>query len=330
MQVIIPVAGKGTRLRPHTHTKAKPLVHVAGKPVLAHILDGIKDNKEISEVIFVTGYLGEQIEEFVKKRYSFRTRFIEQKELNGQASAVKLAEKFIKEDVIIWFVDTISNADVKKLREVKEDGAIYVKMVSDPRRFGQIKAGPSGIVKEIKEKADPPISSLVNIGLYYVRNYRLMFQCINELVQAKKMNKGEYYLMDAFQLMISKGAKFRELEVDVWEDCGTPEALLATNRYFLKKTQNGKARAENTKNSIIIPPVYIERDAMVENSIIGPNVSIASKAFIKNSIILDSIINEGAHLENALLEKSIIGENALFRGEFKKLNIGDSSEIEEA
>jgi len=327
MQVIIPVAGKGTRLRPHTHTKAKPLVHVAGKPVLAHILDSIKDNKNISEVIFITGYLGNQIKEFVTKNYRFKTRFIEQKELNGQASAVKLAEKFIHEDTIIWFVDTISNAKISDLLNVKEDAAIYVKMVEDPRRFGQIKADSSNIITEIKEKADPPISNLVNIGLYYVKNYKLMFKCINELISDKKLKKGEYYLMDAFQMMINKGAKFKSLEVDVWEDCGTPEALLATNRYFLQKS---KKQGGKEINSIIIPPVYIEDNAIIENSIIGPNVSISSNAVIKNSIVKDSIINEGAHLENSMLNKSIIGENTVFKGEFKKLNLGDSSEIEDS
>ena len=326
MQVIIPVAGKGTRLKPHTNTKAKPLISVAGKPVLAHILDGIKNKKSISEVIFITGHLGSQIEQYVKKNYSFKVRFIEQAELNGQASAVKLAEKFIKEDVIIWFVDTISDADIDKLTGIKEDGAIYVKQVADPRRFGQVQADSSNVVLKIAEKADPPISNLVNIGLYYVKNYRLMFSCINELMQKKRMTKGEYFLMDAFQMMIEKGAKFRSLQVKVWEDCGTPEALLQTNRYFLQLNNN---RAPKTVNSIIIPPVYIEKNAKIENSIIGPFVSIASNATVRNSIIKDSIINENAYIENSLLNNSLIGDNSLFKGQFKKLNIGDSSELEE-
>ena len=325
MQVIIPVAGMGTRLRPHTYTKAKPLVTVAGKPVLAHILDSIKGNKSISEIIFITGYLGEQIEEFVNANYKFRTRFIEQTVLNGQATAVKLAEPYIKEDVVIWFVDTISDAKIDELKKIKEDGGIFVKSVEDPRRFGQIKTDSSGDVTKISEKADPPISNLVNIGLYYVRNYKLMFQCINEMLREKKMNKGEY-LMDAFQMMIDRGAKFKSLEVQVWKDCGTAEALLDTNRYFLDKRSMMGAK---TKNSIIIPPVHIEKDAIIENSIVGPYVSVASNVTILNSILRDSIINANTRIENTQLHMSIIGANSVFAGKFKKINIGESSEIEE-
>lgn len=324
MKVIIPLAGKGTRLRPHTHTKAKPLIHVAGKTVLGHILDSMKD-LDIEEIIFITGYLGHQIQEYVDKNYDFKTRYIEQKELNGQAPAVALAREFVDKDVIIWFVDTISDANISKLKNNPPEGVIYVKEVEDPRRFGQVHANEKGIVDKLVEKADPPVSNLVNIGLYYVKDSKLLFECIDELMDNNLKTKGEYYLVDAFQLMIDKGTKFRADVVEVWEDCGKPDTLLSTNRYFLEKESN-RQKVE-VQNCIVIPPVFIDKTAKVSNSIIGPFVSIAPNAEVKNSIIRDSIVNENAHVHDAGLTESIIAPNSSVHGHLKKLNVGDSSEV---
>lgn len=324
MKVIIPLAGKGTRLRPHTHTKAKPLVHVAGKPVLGHILESMKD-LDIEEIIFITGYLGHQIQEYVDKNFDFKTRYIEQKELNGQAPAVALARDYVDDDVIIWFVDTISDADLSKIKKDKPEGILYVKEVDDPRRFGQVHAGDEGVVDKIVEKADPPVSSLVNIGLYYVKDSKLLFECIDELIQDKKKTKGEYYLMDAFQIMIDKGTKFKADVVDVWEDCGKPDTLLSANRYFLEQKMDQSAGA--APDCIVIPPVFIDKTAKVKNSIIGPFVSIAPGAEVENSIIRDSILNENTHVIDAGLDKSIIAPNACVHGHLKRLNVGDSSEV---
>ena len=324
MKIIIPLAGKGTRLRPHTHTKAKPLFHIAGKAVLGHILDQIKD--DVEEVIFITGHLGHQIEEYVKENYSFKASFVEQKILNGQAPAIKLAEPFIKGDdkVLIWFVDTISDADIKNLKNVKEDGAVYVKEVEDPRRFGQHKVDENNIILENKEKADPPISNLVNVGIYYVKNSKLMFDCIDELIEKDMKTKGEFFLMDAFQLMMDKGAKFKAIKVNIWEDCGKPDAVLLTNRYFL---DNGETYETKTKNCVIIKPVHIEDGAIVENSIIGPYVSIAKGTKINNSIIKNSIIGKGSEISDANIIESLVADNAFVKGASKKLNVGESSEI---
>ena len=324
MKIIIPLAGKGTRLRPHTHTKAKPLFHIAGKAVLGHILDQIKD--DVEEVIFITGHLGHQIEEYVKENYSFKASFVEQKVLNGQAPAIKLAEPFIKGDdkVLIWFVDTISDADIKNLKNVKEDGAVYVKEVEDPRRFGQHKVDENNIILENKEKADPPISNLVNVGIYYVKNSKLMFDCIDELIEKDMKTKGEFFLMDAFQLMMDKGAKFKAIKVNIWEDCGKPDAVLLTNRYFL---DNGETYETKTKNCVIIKPVHIEDGAIVENSIIGPYVSIAKGTKINNSIIKNSIIGKGSEISDANIIESLVADNAFVKGASKKLNVGESSEI---
>ena len=325
MKVIIPLAGKGTRLRPHTHTKAKPLMHVAGKPVLAHILDQLKKQiPDIEEVIFITGYLGEQIKGYVEKNYDFRARFVEQKELKGQAHAVKLAEKYVDSDILIWFVDTISDADLNLINKLGEDGIVFVKEIDDPRRFGIVITDKNGIVTELEEKPEKPRSNLVNIGLYYVKDSKLMFECINYLIEKDMQKKGEYYLVDAFQLMIDKGTKFRAEKVLMWEDCGKPEALLKTNRYFL---DHGCERNAKVNNSSLIKPVYIEDGVKIENSVIGPYVSVAKGVIIKNSIVRDSIINEHSLVEDAKLKSSVVGEYAIVKGSSKRLNVGDNSEV---
>ena len=325
MKVIIPLAGKGTRLRPHTHTKAKPLVHVAGKPVLAHILDQvIKQISDIEEVIFITGHLGEQIEDYVKSNYGFKSRFVEQKELKGQAHAVKLAEKYVDSDVIIWFVDTISDANLTAATKSDADGILFVKEVDDPRRFGIVIPDKDGFVVELEEKPEKPRSNLVNIGLYYVKDSKLMFKCIDELIEKDMQQKGEYFLVDAFQLMINKGSKFKPETVSVWEDCGKPDALLKTNRYFL---DHGSERQAPVKNSVLIPPVYIEDGVKIDNSVVGPYVSVAKGVIIKNSIVRDSIINQYSMVEDAKLKSSVVGEYAIVKGSSKRLNVGDNSEI---
>ena len=325
MKVLIPLAGKGTRLRPHTHTKAKPLIHVAGTPIIAHILDQmIKQIKNVEEVIFITGHLGHQIEDYVNSNYGFKAKFIEQKELKGQAHAVQLAKNYVKSDVLIWFVDTISDANLEVLARTEGDGVLFVKEVDDPKRFGIVITDNNGFVAELEEKPQNPRSNLVNIGLYYVKNSKMMFECIDKLIKRGMQTKGEYYLMDAFQLMIDKGIKFKAEVVSMWEDCGKPETLLKTNRYFL---DHGSHREIKSSNSVIIPPVYMEDTVKVENSVIGPYVSIAKNAIIRNSIVRDSIINEHSAVEDAKLKSSIVGEYAIVKGASKRLNVGDNSEV---
>lgn len=323
MQVIIPLAGKGTRLQPHTHTKAKPLIHVAGKPVLAHILDELVKIK-VDEIVFVVGHLKEQIIDFVKQNYKFKAHFVEQKELLGQAHAIGLAKKHITEDVLIWFVDTLTDANLSELKNEKSDGVIYVKEDPDPTRFGQVIVGNHGVIKEIVEKANPPKSNLVNIGLYWVKDSKLLFSCIEEMMENKMQTKGEYYLVDAFQMMFKQGKKFIAKEVSVWEDCGKLNTLLKTNRYFL---DHGCSKVVKTKNSVIIPPVFIDDSAEIIDSVIGPYVSIAKGTKIVGSIIKDSIISENALVESAMLAKSLVGDGAIVKGIPKTMNVGDSSEV---
>jgi glucose-1-phosphate thymidylyltransferase len=323
MKVIIPLAGFGTRLRPHTYTRPKPLVSVAGKPVLGHILDKLT-GLPIEETIFVVGYLGDQIRDYVSTNYHFPARYVEQSELKGQAHAIYLARDYISGPVLIVFVDTIFDADLSALSDEPADGIIYVKEVDDPRRFGVV-ITENGLITKLVEKPATPVSNLAVIGVYYVKDSALMLDCISELIRKDIKTQGEYFLADAFQLMIDRGTRFVARTVDVWEDCGKPETVLHTNRYLL---EHGGAQVVPTENSSLIAPVHIDKTAVIKDSVVGPYVSVAAGATIVRSIVRDSIINEAAHIEDANLSQSLIGKDAVVRGSFQRLNVGDSSQVD--
>ncbi len=324
MKVVIPLAGFGTRLRPHTYTKPKPLVNVAGKPVLGHILDKLQ-GLAIDEVVFIVGYLGEQIEEYVTSNYDFPARYIEQKKLLGQAHALYLARDVLSGPLVIIFVDTIFDADLSLLMDEQADGVIYVKEVEDPRRFGVVVVR-DGYIAQLIEKPSEMENNLAVIGLYYIKDSQFLMRCVAELIERDIKTKGEYFLADALQIMIDEGARFRAERVDVWEDCGKPETVLQTNRYLLRKSGGQTGHLDN---SVVIPPVYVAKNAQVSDSVIGPYVTIAENSIVRRSIIQDSIVNKGALIEDAMLADSLIGDNAMVRGTFERLNVGDSSQVDQ-
>ncbi|USN45088.1 MAG: NTP transferase domain-containing protein [Candidatus Woesearchaeota archaeon] len=325
MKVIIPLAGMGSRLKPFTLTKAKAMVAVAGKPVLEHILDQLVQSKlSISEVVFVTGYLGEQIEAYIsKKKYPFTTTFVRQTELAGQAHAIHLAREYITEPVIIWFVDTIADPDLSVLEELRE-GMIYVKEVADPLRFGQVQE-ENGKVTKLEEKADPPISFLVNIGLYYVYDYKLLLSCTEKLITEGEKRKGEFYLMDVFSMMLEQGVTFRVATVSIWEDCGIPEAFLQTNKYLLSQKEH---HVPSLPGVTLVPPVVIHETAKITNATIGPYVAVGEGAVIDNATIKNSIVLEHAHIANAKLNESMIGDYAIVKNHNGALIVGPHSILE--
>ena len=324
MKAVILLAGLGTRLRPHTWSKPKPLIQVAGKPVLGHILDSLA-GLDIAETIFVVGYLGDQIEAYVRAQYpKMNARFVEQNEMKGQAHAINLAREFIDQPVLIIFGDTIWETDFTRLHKVKGDGLIYVKEVEDPRRFG-VAIIKDGYVAKFVEKPSKPISNLAVVGVYYFRNWQLAMNSIDDLIARHIQTQGEYFLADAMQLMLDAGAKLEVETIPVWEDCGTREALLKTNRYLLSKHD---MQSEPIAGSVILPPVCIHPTAIIKNAIVGPYVSISEDAIIENSILRDCIISERAHIENRVIEESLVGKDARVVGTFQKMNVGDSSEIE--
>lgn len=323
MKSIILLAGLGTRLRPHTYSKPKPLIPVAGKPVLGHILDRLA-GLDITETIFIVGYLGDQIEKYVTLDYPhIRARYVEQTEMRGQAHAINLARAYIDQPVLIIFGDTIWETDFTRLARVQADGLIYVREVQDPRRFG-VATLQNGCVTRFVEKPTTPVSNLAVVGVYYFRNWQAILRAIDEVMARDIQLKGEYFLADAMQLMIDAGARLEAETIPVWEDCGTREALLKTNRYLLD--QRGYTR--RIAGSVILPPVYISDSAEIINSIVGPYVSVSDGAVIENSIVRDCIISENAHIENRVMEQSLIGKDARVRGTFQRMNVGDSSEID--
>lgn len=324
MKAVILLAGLGTRLRPHTYSKPKPLVQVAGKPVLGHVMDSLK-GLTIDETIFVVGYLGEQIQKYIAEQYPhMRARYVEQNEMKGQAHAIRLAKEYIDEQVLIIFGDTIWETDFSRLSRVKGDGLIYTKQVDDPRRFGVVNL-EDGYVTKFVEKPATAVSNLAVVGVYYFRAWKRLMDSLDALIERNIQTKGEYFLADAMQLMIEEGAHLEAETISVWEDCGTVPAILKTNRYLLNKHGS---HVRDLPGSVIMPPVYISDSAHIVNSIIGPNVSISDEAIIEHSIIRESIVSEGAHIENRVLEGSLIGKDALVRGTFQRLNVGDSSEID--
>jgi glucose-1-phosphate thymidylyltransferase len=322
MNVILPTAGLGTRLRPHTYSKPKPLVTVAGKPVLGHALDSLQA-LQIDKVILIVGYLGEQIEQYIRSEYQLPAQFIVQRELRGQAHAIQLARGHVSGPTVILFVDTLLEADLDQLNRTDADGVIYVREVEDPRRFGVVQVENGQVVRLI-EKPDSMENRLAVVGLYYVREIEQLFAAIDELIERNIQTKGEFYLADALQLMIDQGARIIAEPVAVWEDCGKPETVLQTNRYLLDK---GLTHEVATVNSVLVPPVHIDDGAIIENSVIGPHVSVGRGSIIRNSIVQNSIINGNAELDTVTLEESLIGDDAQVTGDFRRLNVGDSSEV---
>ncbi len=326
MQVIIPLAGFGTRLRPHTYTKPKPLINVAGKPVLGHILDKLQ-GLDIDEIVFVVGYLGDQIKDYVDSNYSFKSAYVEQKELLGQAHAIYLAKDLVKGPAIILFVDTLFEADLKKLDKEPSDGVIYVKEVEDPRRFGVTIVNKEGNITRLIEKPDSMKDNLAVIGLYYVKDVQRLMAAIKVLMDKNMQTKGEFYLADALQLMIDDGAVLKPEPVNVWLDCGKVETVLETNRYLLKHNMDNSGEVASVA-SIIVPPVHIHPSAKIRNCIIGPYVTIAANCEIQDSILRNSIVDEESYIKDAMLSQSLIGRKVDLIGRYRRLNLGDSAFVD--
>jgi len=326
MRAVIPVAGVGTRLRPHTYSLPKVLLNVAGKPILAHILDSLVEQK-ITKATIITGYMGALVEEYVSKRYTdIEFEFVEQTERLGLGHAIWTGRNtYNDEELMIILGDTIFDVDLS-VAFSSEANSIGVKEVEDPRRFGVVVKNEKNKISKLVEKPEQFVSNLAIVGIYHIRNTRLLIDSLNKLMDENIRTRGEYQLTDALQLMIESGAEFNTFPVEGWYDCGKPETLLSTNRFLLDQ----KPFHTILNNTIVIPPVFISENAIVESSVIGPYTSIADGAIVKDSIIKNSIISFGAKVSYSLLEESIIGNDAEVKGHFHKLNVGDSSQISES
>ncbi len=324
MKVIIPLAGKGTRLRPHTHLTPKPMLKVAGKPVMSYVLDELKKLGNVEQIIYITGHLKEKVEEYARSEMDVPSVFIEQKVQDGTAGAIALAKDYVDQPVLIIFVDTIFDADLTKVKTVDADGIIWVKEVEDYQRFGVVVTDKDGNMTKIVEKPKTPISKRANIGLYYIKNWKLLFEGIDHTLKQPK-NQGEYFLTDAFQYMIDKGAKIRVIDVEGWYDAGKIETMLETNEAMLRR---GRARRpKNAGDSTIIDPVYIEDNVTLKKSKVGPNVSIGAGTVLENAEVSNSIVGSKAKISDAVLTNSLIGDETVISGMRGELTVGNHAEV---
>lgn len=324
MKLVIPLAGFGSRMRPHTWTKPKPLINVAGKPFLGHLLDKFAV-LDIQEVVVIYGWLGEQIVDYLAKEYPrLKTQFVEQTELKGQSHALWLAREHLHGDGVVVFVDTFFVTDLSVLKAPRGDGIAFIKEVEDPRRFGVVELDDEGYVTRFIEKPTSLDNKKVVIGFYWVRDLERMVRCIEKQMAAGKMFKGEYFLTDTFQVMIGDGAKFTIEAVDVWQDTGKPETTLRTNRYLLDHGFDNSS-AVKASRGVIVPPVHIAPDAVIEDAVVGPYANICSGAVVRSAIVRNSIVDAEALVEDVFLEGSLIGEKSQVRGQPTRLNIGHSS-----
>ena len=329
MKVIIPVAGAGIRLRPHTYTQPKPLIPVAGKPILAHIIDELLE-ADFREFVFVIGYLGEKIKNFVENRYkNLKCTFIVQNERNGLGHAIWLAREEIQDEkeLFIALGDTVFDMDLSEMLK-SPTSCLGVQEVKDPREFGVVMLDEKGFVKKVIEKPKIPHSNLAIVGLYKILEVKALLNALEYNMNNEIRTNGEFQLADALQRMVTQGIKMTTFAVNNWFDCGKKEILLETNKTLLQKNNVYDVDLPIFENTIIVHPVSIGDNCQISDSIIGPYVTIADHTTIKASIIQDSIIGSYSYLKEIILNKSVVGSDTSIRGIKRSLNIGDNTEID--
>lgn len=337
LKIAIPMAGWGTRMRPHTWSKPKPLISVAGKATLEHLLDMFASVPEpaSAEYIFIVGpYLGEwQIPAFIKERYAgLKAHYVVQAEMKGQSHAVWLAREHLRGPLIICFSDTLMETDFSFLADEKADAVAWVMAVPDPRRFGVAEVGKDGWVRRLIEKPKFKENNLAVIGCYYFKRADALLAAIEEQMKRGMMLKNEYFLTDAISIMIEGGAKARTHEIKTWLDTGTIEATLDTNKILLEKLSEKRVERRKKKDRVTInEPVFVHPTAEISSSVIGPYASIGANCKITNSHVVESILEAECEIKDAALSRSLIGRQAKVQGrgdgQMLKLNVGDNSSV---
>ena len=327
MKAIIPVAGAGTKLRPHSYTQPKALIPLAGKTVLSIIVDQLR-GAGISEFVFIVGYLGDKIRDYVQEHYpGIHAQYVQQIDRQGIGHAIQLTRAAVNHDeVIVVLGDTICEYDVQAVVS-SPDSMLGVKKVDDPREFGVAEID-EGIITHVIEKPHIPKSNMALVGIYKIKESEQLFECLENNYQKGLRTHGEYSLTDALDCMLKQGIKFKPFKVENWFDCGRKETLLESNATLLKKFQGTEKQEYQFENTVIIPPVSISEGCDIKNSIIGPNVSIGENSKLNYSIIRNSIIGSFSNLFDIVLEASIIGSDTGLKGETRTLNIGDNTTID--
>lgn len=328
MKAIIPVAGAGTKLRPHTYTQPKALIPLAGKTVLSIIVDQLVEGG-LTEFVFVVGYLGEKIQDYVKTNYpTITAHFIYQNDRQGIGHAIRLTRNVVgNDDIMVVLGDTICDYDVRAVIE-SEVSMIGIKKVDDPRAFGVAEICDDSEVSHVVEKPHIPKSNLALVGVYKIKETPVLFECLEANISQGIKTHGEYSITDAIDCMIRKGVAFKAFKVAAWFDCGHRDSLLESNATLLKKFGAKAEPSPAYENTVMIQPVSIGRGCSIKNSIIGPNVTIGDHTNIDYSIIKNSIIGAFSNLYDIVLDDSLIGSDTVIRGETRTLNIGDNTDID--
>jgi glucose-1-phosphate thymidylyltransferase len=328
MHAIIPVAGAGTKLRPHTHTLPKPLIPVAGKPILGYIVESLAE-AGVQDFTFVIGYLGSKIRAYIEETFKDRIRytFIRQENRMGIGHALHLCQANVPEGqpLLIALGDAIIDADLQELL-ARPENLVCVQRVDDPRKFGVAQLNDEGQVTELVEKPAIPKSNLALVGLYRLQDSRPLFHAIDYLLEQQQTTLGEFQLTDALQYMVSQGVVIKTFPVKRWFDCGDKDALLETNRILLDRQVDAPLPA--FPGSIVVPPVSIAPNCVIEHSIIGPYVAIAENSVIRNSILEDTILGAYTTLDSIILRRSVVGNDSTLKGRSQAVSIGDNTEID--
>jgi glucose-1-phosphate thymidylyltransferase len=323
VDVILPVAGLGSRLRPQTWTKPKPLVSVAGKPMLAHVIDRVLP-VEPDSIIFITGFLGDQIESWARETLDVPVAFVEQLFMRGQTDAILKARDLAQKDALILFPDMLFEADFSGLPDVDADVVMFTKIVEDPSALGVAVVEDDRITKLV-EKPQELISNLAVIGIYYFKDMSSLYTAIEEQMERGISLKNEFFIADAIQIMIDRGARVVPRTVTAWEDCGSVPNLLSTNRYILDRISTS---APSATTSVIVEPSIVAEDAILEYSIIGPYASIGKGSVVRHSRVQNSVLEERAIIENSRIDASIVGRRARVTEFSGSVNIGDDGSVQ--
>ncbi|MEM9983258.1 MAG: sugar phosphate nucleotidyltransferase, partial [Bacteroidota bacterium] len=330
MKVVIPVAGIGSRLRPHTHTQPKSLVPIAGKAILAHIIDDLIEGG-MQDFIFVLGYLGDKVEDFIRRNYqdSIKATFVIQEPREGLAHAIWTArETFEKEEeILVVLGDTIARVALRTFID-SPVSTLGVKKVGEPSLFGIAEVDQAGKVIKLVEKPKIPKSNLALVGIYKIRNVTLLLSSIEQLMRENHKTRDEYQLTDALMRMVQAGEEMHTVLVDHWYDCGKKETLLEANAILLNHDKfKHDFPKEAYPSAIILPPVSIGKNCQIKDSIIGPNVAVGDHTIVQYSIVQNSIIGSFSELKNVVLKNSIVGNDSSIKGLSQSLNIGDNTEL---